>query len=261
MRQTCRAEFRSLTAVRPAIILVRGGYKIARVGDRTLTLRTGRIGVLPAHRSLHIENVPDGGRYVASILLPSESPLRSRHLPPGDPFLTTNDDRTLAAFERAAHALDDPCMPDSLKEHAVEEVLLWLADGGIGFGPDRPLRFVDKLRSVLASRPDFPWVAAGVAGEMAISEATLKRRLSAAGTTFADILADVRMTHALGLLHTSELPINRVALEVGYASPSKFAARFRARFGIPPSAIRKEAGEGRLSARRPDIPGTEGAPD
>lgn len=75
---------------------------------------------------------------------------------------------------------------------------------------------------------------------MAVSEATLRRRLAADGTTFGDVLADVRMTQALGLLQTTSLPINRIALDVGYACPSRFAQRFRARFGITPSAIRTD---------------------
>ena len=40
------------------------------------------------------------------------------------------------------------------------------------------------------------------------------------------------------LLQSTDFPINRIALEVGYASPSRFATRFRARFGIAPTIIR-----------------------
>ncbi len=65
-----------------------------------------------------------------------------------------------------------------------------------------------------------------------VSEATLRRKLATAGTSLTDIIADVRMTRAASLLQATELPINRVALEVGYESASKFAARFRERFGL-----------------------------
>lgn len=47
------------------------------------------------------------------------------------------------------------------------------------------------------------------------------------------------MNRALGLLQGSDLPVAMVAAEVGYASPSRFALRFRARFGLSPGAIRQ----------------------
>ena len=50
---------------------------------------------------------------------------------------------------------------------------------------------------------------------------------------------DARMTFALGMIQTTDLPINRIALDVGYASPSRFAVRFRERFGISPSHVRQ----------------------
>ena len=40
------------------------------------------------------------------------------------------------------------------------------------------------------------------------------------------------------LLQSTDLSILRIAEAVGYKSQSRFAARFRARFGFAPSAIR-----------------------
>ena len=73
---------------------------------------------------------------------------------------------------------------------------------------------------------------------MAMSEATLRRRLAADGTSFSALLTDLRMTRALGMLQTTDLPVGTIAAEVGYASASRFALRFRDRFGVSPSAIR-----------------------
>jgi len=44
-------------------------------------------------------------------------------------------------------------------------------------------------------------------------------------------------------LQTTELPINQIALDCGYQSPSRFSVRFRKRFGISPSAIRTQSNE------------------
>ncbi len=242
IRQSATALFRALVSQFPAVVLVREGTKRVQQGSRQVTINTASIGVLPAHVPLTIENQPSScGPYAASLLIPAESileSLRKEGLAEGDPCKTTSHDRAIGAFERATTALEDPLTPDRLRNHAVREVLLWLGEEGIGFGPARPLSLANKLRFALSKDPDVPWRSADAARALAVSEATLRRRLSADGTSFGDLLADVRMTHALGLLQSSDLAINRIALEVGYASASRFAVRFKARFGISPSAIR-----------------------
>lgn len=242
IRQDRRATFRALTAERVAVIRVRSGAKHITVAGRALSVAAGGVAVLPARLPLTIENQPAaGGVYAATALVLSDAlvaDLRGRGLAGGDPFVVSRDDRAVAAFERAATALDDPLLPEALKAHAISEVLLWLAEAGFGFGPERPARFCDRVRGLIAEAPATDWKSGDAARALAVSEATLRRRLAAEGTSFADLLADVRMSCALGLLQTTRLPINRVALDVGYASPSRFAVRFRKRFGIAPSLIR-----------------------
>lgn len=244
IRQSCRAVFRAITAEQPAIVMVRRGRKVARCEGYKISIEPGQIGVLPARVTFRIENQPSQGRYIASALLLDDPLLIQTEVPNGNPMRTSCDDRLVGAFERAVTALDDPLTPPAIAEHSVRETLLWLAEEGIGFGPRRALCFVDKLRTKLAAEPDTRWRSIEAARAMAVSEATMRRRLAEEGTTFGDLLADVRMTQALGLLQTTELPINRIALDVGYACPSRFAKRFRARFGVTPSAIR--SGDSRI---------------
>lgn len=241
LRQSRRIELRALTADFNTIIVVRDGSKRVRRDAQAFELTPTCIGVLEAGASYTIENRPPKGRsYVASALLVSHQTIRqlqAEGLRSGSPFATTQDDRARAAYERAAAALSDPLLPPQLRENAVREVLLWLGEFGVGF-PLRPHSFVERLRSCITAEADIAWTAADAGRALAVSEATLRRRLADAGTSFQDLLADVRMTQALGLLQTTHLSINRIALEVGYASPSRFAARFRARFGVRPSEVR-----------------------
>lgn len=242
IRQTRRALFRALTAEQAVIVFVREGTKIVRHASRQVRIERGSLGILPARLALTVENRPGtSGRYVASALVPDPGLVRSMRgegLNDGDPFAKTAHDRTVAAFERAATLIGDPLTPPALREHAVREVLLWLAEDGIGLGPDRSMSFSDRLRTILSDDPAADWRASGAAQALAVSEATLRRRLASDGTAFGDLLADVRMTQGLGLLQTTDLPVNRIALDCGYVSASRFAVRFRARFGIAPSAIR-----------------------
>ncbi|MRW90896.1 helix-turn-helix domain-containing protein [Duganella sp. FT80W] len=47
-----------------------------------------------------------------------------------------------------------------------------------------------------------------------------------------------RATEALHPQAGVPAPVARIALMVGYASPSRFAVRFRQRFGFTPTAVR-----------------------
>lgn len=61
-----------------------------------------------------------------------------------------------------------------------------------------------------------------------------------AGLPFKSYLTALRLEHAQVLLRDLRLPISRVAREVGYASPHRFRAAFRARVGLSPSHWRAE---------------------
>ena len=71
-----------------------------------------------------------------------------------------------------------------------------------------------------------------------VSQATLRRRLAAEGSTLTELLVDIRMSTALTLLQATTQPVSHIALAVGYESPSRFAVRFRQRFGFAPTAVR-----------------------
>ena len=63
-------------------------------------------------------------------------------------------------------------------------------------------------------------------------------------TSLTDLLADARMATALTLLQATTQSVSQIALSVGDESPSRFAVRFRHRFGFAPTAVR---GHGRAS--------------
>jgi len=46
------------------------------------------------------------------------------------------------------------------------------------------------------------------------------------------------MTHAMNLLQSSNMPVSAIAASAGFESQSRFAIRFRNRFGFPPTAVR-----------------------
>ena len=94
---------------------------------------------------------------------------------------------------------------------------------------------------MLSAQLDAEWSSDAIARSLAMSEATLRRRLAAEGVTLRELIADVRMASALVLLQATSRPVSEIASAVGYDSPSRFAVRFRDRFGFAPTAVRGHA--------------------
>jgi AraC-like DNA-binding protein len=93
-----------------------------------------------------------------------------------------------------------------------------------------------SLRVLLVNR-----VAAGdaVAEMLAMHRRTLNRRLQALGTTFRDVLEDVRFEAGCELLDSTGLPLDDIADALGYAGASAFTRAFRRRAGTPPGQWRR----------------------
>jgi AraC-like DNA-binding protein len=146
------------------------------------------------------------------------------------------------AFDRAIEAVGDAVhIPEAVARHRVTELLVWLSLKGVRVSAAENLSLATRVRRLFEASIADPWTIAAVADRFALSEATLRRRLALEGTTVGDLLIDVRMSQAMLLLQSTDQAVNRIALDVGYESPSRFANRFRERFGFAPTAIRGHA--------------------
>jgi AraC-like DNA-binding protein len=77
-----------------------------------------------------------------------------------------------------------------------------------------------------------------VAKQLHVSTRTLKRRLAEQGTSFSDILDDMRRQRALLLLENRELAIGEVAARLGYTEVPTVTRAFRRWTGKTPAAYR-----------------------
>lgn len=243
---------------RPAVILVDRGIKTVKP-ERGAAVRTlpGQVLLLAGGQTVDFHNrVTDGDRYEARWLMFGGAVL-------DDPYyLATVQRRSLAdaampparalrrvsaglaeAFERARQALaPDPSRPDAVVRQQLLEVAHWLlAEDLVLRVPSEDARISGRIRAMLSTRLDDDWSSAAIASALAMSEATLRRRLAAEGVTLRELIADVRMASALVLLQATSRPVSEIALSVGYDSPSRFAVRFRDRFGFAPTAVRGHA--------------------
>jgi len=84
--------------------------------------------------------------------------------------------------------------------------------------------------------PNFEQLARG----MKIKPWTLKRRLSAEGTTYKKVETDIRKKKAVNLLQTTTRPVEQIAAELGYSDLSNFYRAFKKWTGKNPGDFRKK---------------------
>ena len=97
-----------------------------------------------------------------------------------------------------------------------------------------------NVRRLLLKRPRQLPNLAEAARALELSERTLARRLAGEGTSFLQVLTEVRMTLASDYVRTTPLAIGDVARLVGYGDESSFARAFRRSFGMTPRAYRAQ---------------------
>lgn len=100
--------------------------------------------------------------------------------------------------------------------------------------PDSELSFSQKLSRYLALTPSQDHPLENVAERFAVSRATLIRKLKQEGTQYREILAEVRLNHALGLMQKGDHNVALLAQLCGYQSEGRFSQRFKAKFGLTP---------------------------
>ncbi|MCK8043440.1 AraC family transcriptional regulator [Shewanella sp. 1CM18E] len=102
----------------------------------------------------------------------------------------------------------------------------------------RQLSLRQKLSRYLAIDPASNHSIENTCGRFAMSQATFMRHLSKEGTSFREVLAEVRMLNAISVMQTvnarNEQPLTQLelAFRCGYQSESRFSQRFKTQFGI-----------------------------
>jgi AraC-like DNA-binding protein len=79
-----------------------------------------------------------------------------------------------------------------------------------------------------------------VAKNLALSVRTLSRRLADEGTTYAEIVDDLRRSLALQYLKEPGMSVSQIAWLLGYEGSTSFNHAFRRWTGQSPSAVRNQ---------------------
>lgn len=241
--------FPSIYFEQPHLYLVQQGLKRVRWQRREVVAHAGELLIIDAGQTVDIINSPSAEGLFSCQLLTCD-PLLLAAQPPLEASLpVTPFDAVLAlrnlpyalmhSFETTSLALTlKQRFPAIIVRHKMLEILLWLGQYGIRFIQNEARNLTQRVRRCLATDRHSIWTAAKVAESLSMSEVVLRRKLSMENTALRNLMIDVRMNSALGLLQSTDWPISAIAQHVGYESASRFAERFRKRFGFAPTAIR-----------------------
>ena len=101
--------------------------------------------------------------------------------------------------------------------------------------------FVDEVRLLMLARPGYFPDIEYVAEHMGMSTRTLRRKLKNEGSTFRDLLDEIRYGLAREYLGNTHLPMDEISSLLGYTEPANFSHAFKRWSGHSPSAWRQDA--------------------
>ncbi len=224
----------------PVIVWVNQGRKRLWWHEQTLSLASSDWLVVPASHYLTFVNEPEQAPFYSRTLTFYEPP-------PADWV-------TLSA-EKSANSL--PKIPVTSALAYCFDTLYSMAEKQLSYDTQKQLLYAlyaelmhagalhrlfpyntDSLKERVAhyfsSSPGDEHPLREVAGHFLMSRATFTRKLAAEGTTFRQVLTNVRMIHALNLLQNNPGSQLSVAVACGYQSEARFSSRFRQTFGLTP---------------------------
>lgn len=254
-------SLRAISIPMPTLTMALEGQKTVFIGDSSHTSAKGAAILIPAHTEFRIENLPaaTSGRFFGlSLRFDPETIARFRQIygaslvdwdtgpkwhMPAQGFLLD----ALAAWVDWAgrHGTD---MNHS--RHRLLEILLLLARHGYGGNLllEQTDRWARRIENLLMLDPARDWRIGEICARLGVSESTLRRHLGAEDVGFRDLLEKVRLDSGLMHVMETDLQIAQVAMACGYQSQSRFAERFRLRFGLSPVELRqtRRAGGGEV---------------
>jgi AraC-like DNA-binding protein len=235
----------------PTVVMIIAGRKELHVAAATRQIQAGELLLVPGNSSLHLGNIPDPaiGSYLA--LAVSFLPATLEHFRRlyGASIGSTEqravwsaaapDDFARALQQWLAWCVDSPPDPE-LALHRHTELLLLLVRAGCAGNLllDNRLGWRQRVSQLVSCDLSHGWDVPTVSRRLAVGESSLRRYLREEDTSFREVLEEARLVAGLGLLQETFWPVARIAAEVGYESPSRFAERFKLRFGLTPTQLK-----------------------
>lgn len=226
--------------VKPLLIFVLDGEK--NLGDDSeIVCPSGNFVFLSNSPTINMRNIPQDHEYFAVLIDFDNEDFNSLQVAPTkaqEYFIGKIDtviEKSLAQF--LEWSLFAPKEIWALRKRELLQTLFHL-----GYDVQSLLKtsnVTDRLHDMIRSNMDEDITSDVFCAQLAMSDSTLRRKLKAAGTRLQDVKDQIKLGHGLHLIQTTNKPIGIIAHECGYQSQSRFTDRFKLRFGLTPSALRK----------------------
>jgi AraC-like DNA-binding protein len=246
--QSCNYKLSQVRIVDPMLIRVVQGSKVISYKGEIYEILAGELLVVPANSLLDITNqniqnkiyLADCFTWPQEILKQYESlkTTQSTDFTHQIKIVRSVPNIFNASINYTISIIQDPLSNYDLLLHQFIQLLRCLEIVNINFPISVNEGLKQKLERLILGAPTKKWQSKTIAKHFAMSESTLRRRLSDEGTSLSNILFEARMSYGLKLLQTTHLNITQIAQEVGYDSGSRFAIYFRKRFGFSPKHMR-----------------------
>ncbi|AOR65147.1 helix-turn-helix transcriptional regulator [Pectobacterium wasabiae] len=245
-QQTTRFHFYEATL----LLVLSGQLTMIEQNKTTIVDAPSQICLITPDASANLTKMPGGNDSVfRSIFLTFSPTLLARfylrypveyapaHPPSAFTTLSLDDDLT-STLQYLIEGITGGKLDESRLELRLMDMLLVLSEHGYHFGAPPQPGVSTQLRTLISEEPERHWTAQSAGRLLAMSEATLRRRLSAEQTRFEVLLLETRMQHAMMLVQTTSWSMQRLAEACGYKSSARFSERFKTRFGCSPTKIR-----------------------
>lgn len=231
----------NVPVLKPLLIVVLSGNK--RLGTEDESVCTpGHFIFLSNTPHIAMRNIPVDSEYYALLIEFEYSDFEclEHRYPSGSTYFQGQIEPVLQ-FTLQQFVEWSECTPPQLWHLRRKEILQVL--DALGFSQVRsimqPPTLSHKIHTMITSDLTSDLDVKAVSSMLAMSESTLRRKLTVEGDSFQSIKDRAKLGHGLHLVQTTSLPIGRIAELCGYLSQSRFTDKFKQLFHITPSELRK----------------------
>ncbi|WP_017221489.1 helix-turn-helix transcriptional regulator [Moritella dasanensis] len=227
--------------VKPLLMVVLSGNKTLGK-DNELVCHAGDFIFLSHRPAINIRNIPKDKAYCALLIefdYQDFNGLQTNAINKQDYCIgkvTSTLDKCLQQFVESAQWA--PKQLWSLRKREIIELLCHMGHYDILSMLGNP-KIAHRLHDMFSEKNCYQLSIKDICTQLAMSESTLRRKLKAEGTSVQEIKDQARLGLGLHLLQTTRDSIVLIAEKCGYHSQSRFSDRFKGRFGLTPSELRK----------------------
>lgn len=239
---------------KPALLLVVSGSKEISLPNKRYVAKSGEFLIVPADTEFWISKYPDEatGIYQGLGFRFDMETIREFQKSFGQAIESCclepywHAPASEALLEWAAQWLEwsqKYTVSIQIQRHRLVELLLLFAQEGFAGNilVNRSASWRQRVSQMFSVDPARAWRCQAVCKTLGVSESAMRRRLQAEGASFRELLEEVRLMSGLKLVQETRMTICQVADAVGYQSQSRFAERFKERFGVTPTTLRRSA--------------------